>query len=156
MDPEELRRAAHEAVLVGLPARHTLTGIEMLVGQSHVPGVFSPDEAMLELVIAALDHAGVDREHPLSTTGWRERYLPEVRFQHKKVEVDRLLYALHAAASFRSGLQPALLDDTYHWSMTPLWPHATRAAVMTIRAVADGQDLTRTCEGVAMAVRPLR
>lgn len=155
MEYEDLRRAAQDAVLLGLPAAHTLTGIEMLVGQSNVPGTYSPDLAMLELVIAALDVAGISGTNPVSTAGWRERYLPEVRFWGQAAEVERVTYALHAAAAFRSGLQPDVLSDTYFWRGAPLWPYATRAAVMTIRAVADGHDLATTCADVARAVRPL-
>lgn len=47
----------------------------MRLGVCQVRG-FSPDVAMLELVVAALDHAGVGSDHPLSTAGWREKSPP--------------------------------------------------------------------------------
>lgn len=154
MQHEELRQAAQQAVLQGLPAGTTLADIEAAVGRSHVRG-YSPDLAMLELVIAALDVADAGPEQRLSTAGWRERYLPEVTFHNRFTEVDRLVYALHAATAFRAGLRPDILNDIYGWNAVQLWPYATRAAVMTIRAIADGHDLQATCVEVGRAVRAL-
>ena len=103
---------------------------------------------MLELVAAALDVVGVRPEQPLSTAGWREKYLPEVEWRRNRRATERVVYALQTAAAFRTGLRPDILDDTYHWSATPLWPSAVLAAVMTIRATSDGQDLAEVCAGI--------
>jgi hypothetical protein len=148
----ELRDKAQNAVLLGLPAGTSLREIERAVGTSNVRG-YSPDVAMLELVIAALDAAGISRDQPVSSAGWRERYLPELVFRNNYKEAERLTYALHAAAAFRTGLRPDILTDIYGWHSHQLWPYATEAAVMTIRAAADGKDLTAVCESVRRNIR---
>lgn len=153
--PAELREQAHAAVLDGLAAGRTLGQIESDVGQAHVRGTYSPDVAMLELIIAALDVAGISRESPTSSEGWRQRYLPEIRFRNNHREVERQAYALHTAAAFRTGLQPSILDDTYGWNPDPLWPYATRAAVMTIRAAAEGKDIAEVCQQVRSRIPDL-
>jgi hypothetical protein len=114
-----------------------------------------PDVAMLELVVAALDVGQVSWEQPVVTADWRERYLPEVVFRNRPNEVERLVYALQTGAALRTGLRPSILDDTYGWGSVPVLPYATRAAVMTIRAVADGRDLGETCSEVAAAIRAI-
>jgi hypothetical protein len=114
-----------------------------------------PDVAMLELVVAALDVAGVNRDRPVSTADWRDRYLPELTFRNRPREVERLVYALQTAAAFRTGLRPDVLEDTYSWGSVPVLPYATRAAVMTIRAVAAGGDLAAVCDQIAGAIKPL-
>lgn len=62
------------------------------------------------------------------------------------------MYALQTAAALRTGLRPDILDDTYHWGSTPLWPSALLAAVMTIRAVSDGNDLAGPCRLIASGI----
>jgi hypothetical protein len=152
---DEFRRAAQDAVVKGLAGGQSLGEIERAVGRSQVRGIYSPDIAMLELIIAALDLAKVDRARPLSTAGWRERYLPELQWRGRRHEVDRIVYAIQTAAAFRTGLLPDILNDTYSWADIALWPYAARAAVMTIRAIADGRDLEQFCAEVAQQVRPL-
>lgn len=153
--PDELRRAAHHAVLHGLPAGATLAEIEAGVGSSNVRGVYCPDVAMFELVVAALDVAGVSPDSPMSTEGWRERFLPELRFRNRHAEVNRHVYAFQTAVTYRSGMRPQVLDDTYGWFDVPIWPYAARAAVMTLRAVAEGGDLAAMCARVSEVVRQL-
>lgn len=114
--------------------------------------VYEPDVAMLELIVTALDNAGVSRDRPLDISDWRLRFLPEINFRNKHTDVQRLVYALHTAAAFRTGLRPDILNDTYGWGNVVLLPYATRAAVMTIRAVADADDLQATCERIASKV----
>ena len=65
------------------------------------------------------------------------------------------MYALYAAAAFRTGLCPDILTDTYGWRGASPLPYATRAAVMSIRAVADGQALDAVTERIAAALAPL-
>lgn len=151
----ELREQAHEALLNGLVAGQPLAQIESEVGRSRVRGLYAPDIAMLELIVAALDVAGTGPEAPLATQGWRERYLPELTWRNNHHEVERLVYALQTAAAFRTGLQPSILDDTYGWSTTPLWPYATRAAVMTIRAISDGRDIAEVCRQIRSRIPAL-
>lgn len=110
---------------------------------------------MLELVIAALDVAEATRHKPLDGGDWPALFLPEISFRSRHGERARLLYALYAAAAFRTGLRPDILTDTYGWGGAALLPYATRAAVMTIRAVGDGQQLDALTDQIAAAVRPL-
>lgn len=155
MDAEELREKAHSAVLTGLSAGRSLAQIEADVARCHERRVYMPDVAMLELVVAALDVAGASRDRPCSTADWRERYLPELTFRNRPREVERLVYALQTAAAFRTGLRPDILEDTYSWGTVHVLPYATRAAVMTIRAVVADGDLAAVCDEIAGAIRPL-
>ena len=155
MDAEDLRQRAQREVLDGLASGKPVGVIEQAVAACHVRRVYMPDVAMLELVIAALDVGGVDQSHPLDMSDARERFLPEFTFRNRPKEVDRLVYAVQTAAAFRTGLRPDILDDTYSWGSVSLLPYATRAAVMTIRAIAAGRDIAEACAQVAGAIRPL-
>jgi hypothetical protein len=104
---------------------------------------------MLELVIGALDYAGASPERPLDTSDWRERFLPEITFRNRHTDVERVVYALQTAAAFRTGLRPDILNDTYGWGDVALLPYATRAAVMSIRAVSEGHELCDVCGQIA-------
>src|SRR3954452_13020772 len=75
---------------------------------SPVSGRFTPDVALLELAVAALDLACPAGAEPLEYEGLRERYLPEVTFRGC-VEHRNSQYAVYAAACMRGGLQPDLL-----------------------------------------------
>ena len=133
-------------------AGRSLTEIERDVSRCRARSVYEPDLAMLELIIAALDDAGVSRDRPLDTSDWRQRFLPEINFRNKHTEVQRLVYALQTAAAFRTGLRPDILDDTYGWGGAVLLPYATRAAVMTIRAVSADRDLQAACDRISASV----
>lgn len=152
MDAEQARQAAHAAVLHGLRAGRNLAQIERDVLGCRVRRVYEPDLAMLELIITALDDAGVSRDRPLDISDWRQRFLPEINFQNKHTDVQRLVYALQTAAAFRPGLRPDILNDTYGWGGAVLLHYATRAAVMTIRAVAADKDLQGTCDRIEASV----
>ena len=102
---------------------------------THVPGHFTPDVAMLELALTALDLACPPGADPLEYEGVRERYLPEVRFCGR-VEHRNSQYALYAAACMRGGLQPDLLSDAGWWQ-SPLWEYAVFAVVIYCRAAAE-------------------
>ena len=101
----------------------------------HVPGWFSPDVALLELAVTALDLACPPGAEPLEYYGLREQYLPEVTFRGR-VEHRNSRYALYAAACMRGGLQPDLLSDAGWWQ-TPLWQYAVFAVVIYSRAAAE-------------------
>ena len=141
MDADKLRKHAQAAVLDGLPAGRTLAAIELDVAGCRVRGKYEPDLAMLELIIAALDDAGVSRDRPLDISDWRRSFLPEINFHNRHTDVQRLVYALQTAAAFRTGLRPDILNDTYSWSGVALLPYATRAAVMSNRATCADDDL---------------
>lgn len=110
------------------------------VAPSDVRGWFTPDVAMLELAVTALDLASVPGSAPLEYEGLRERYLPEVEFRGR-VEHRNSQYALYAAACMRGGLQPDLLNDAGWWG-TRLWIYAVYALVIYSRAAGDRHDTT--------------
>jgi hypothetical protein len=155
MDADAARTAAHIVVLEGLRAGTALDAIELGVVRCRVRGVYEPDLAMLELIVTALDVARASSAEPLNSVDWPARFLPEVTYRNRHTERERLMYALYAATAFRTGLRPDILTDTYGWRGTSLLPYATRAAVMTIRAVADGQQLEVVTQQIAAAIAPL-
>lgn len=115
MDADAARTAAHIVVLDGLRADTALDAIELSVARCRVRCVYEPDLAMLELIIAALNVARASRTRALNSGDWPARFLPEVTHRNRPTERERLMYALYAAASFRTGLRPDILTDTYGW-----------------------------------------
>ncbi len=135
VDPEILHRRAQAAVLSGLARGDDVYDLMAAAAPSHVPGWFTPDVALLELAVAALDLACPADAEPLEYEGLRERFLPEVTFRGR-VEHRNSQYAVYAAACMRGGLQPDLLSDAGWWR-TPLWQYAVFAAVIYSRAAAE-------------------
>jgi hypothetical protein len=135
IDPDVLDRRARVAVLSGLARGHDVHDLLAAAAPNHVPGKFSPDVALLELAVTALDLACPPGAEPLEYEGLRERYLPEVTFRGR-VEHRNSQYALYAAACMRGGLQPDLLSDAAWWQ-TPLWMYAVFAVVIYARAAAE-------------------
>jgi hypothetical protein len=135
IDQDVLHRRAQVAVLSGLAAGDDVYDLVAAAAPSHVPGWFTPDEALLELAVTALDLACPSGAEPLEYEGLRERYLPEVTFRGR-VEHRNSQYALYAAACMRGGLQPDLLSDAGWWQ-TPLWQYAVFAVVIYSRAAAE-------------------
>jgi hypothetical protein len=135
VDPDVLHRQAQEAVLSGLVRGDDIHDLMIAITPNHVPGRFSPDVAMLELAVTALELACPPGAAPLAYEGLRERYLPEVTFRGR-VEHRNSQYALYAAACMRGGLQPDLLHDTGWWQ-SPLWSYAVLAVVIYARAAAE-------------------
>ena len=76
---EVLPRRAQEAVLSGLARGNDVYDLMAAAEPSHVPGLFTPSDALLELVVTALDLACPTGAEPLEYQGLRERCLPEVR-----------------------------------------------------------------------------
>lgn len=138
-DPAVLHVRAQRAALGALVAAPD-DPYELLVAVQpyHQPG-FTPDVAMLELAVCALDLACPPGAEPLAYEGLRERYLPEVRFRGR-TEHRNSQYALYAAACLRGGLEPNLLDDAGWWQ-TPLWRYACFALLIYARAAAERQGL---------------
>jgi hypothetical protein len=135
IDEDVLHRRAQAAVLSGLAAGDDIDDLMAAAAHNHVPGWFTPDEALLELAVTALDVASPAGAEPLEYEGLRERLLPEVTF-HGRVEHRNSQYALYAAACMRGGLQPDLLSDAGWWQ-TPLWQYAVFAVVIYSRAAAE-------------------
>jgi hypothetical protein len=135
IDPGVLYRRAQVAVLSGLTRGDDVSNLMEAVAPRHVPGWFTPDVALLELAVTALDLASPPGAEPLVYEGLRERYLPEVTFR-SRVEHRNSQYALYAAACMRGGLQPDLVNDAGWWE-TPLWQYAVFAVVIYSRAAAE-------------------
>jgi hypothetical protein len=135
IDQDVLHRRAQVAVLSGLAAGDDVYDLMAAPAPSHVPGWFTPDVALLESAVTALDLACPAGAEPLEYEGLRERYLPEVTFRGR-VEHRNSQYALYAAACMRGGLQPDLLSDAGWWQ-TPLWQYAVFAVVIYSRAAAE-------------------
>lgn len=135
-----LHRQAQVAVLAGLLRGDDIDALVASVAPTDVPGWFTPDVALLELAVSALDMASVPGSAPLEYDGLRERYLPELEFRGR-VEHRSSQYALYAAACMRGGLQPDLLNDAGWWS-TRLWIYAVYAVVIYSRAAADRRGTT--------------
>jgi hypothetical protein len=108
---------------------------------------------MLEVAVAALDVAGVDRDNTLPTR-LVDRYLPEVTFKNRRELQERVRFALYAATAMRSGLELDLLDDTYWWQEDRLSRYALWAAVIYIRGCSEltGRDMTTFVADVAGAL----
>jgi hypothetical protein len=140
IDKAVLHRQAQVAVLAGLLRGDDIDALVEAVAPADIAGWFTPDVAVLELAMSALDLASVPGCEPLQYEGLRERYLPEVEFRGR-VEHRNSQYALSAAACMRGGLQPDLLDDTGWWQ-TRLWIYAVYAAVIYSRAAADRRGST--------------
>src|SRR5688500_11524584 len=99
--PAPDRTAAVRVVLQGLANGDELADIGRSLFELHPKGSLFPGDVLLELASDALDVAGVSRERPLSYSGVRERYLPEVEFRgntaHQKSQsVLRLAAMTHA------------------------------------------------------------
>ena len=138
--PEVLHRQAQLAVLAAMQRGEDLDGLTQAVAPSEVPHWFTPDVAILELAVTALElatPAGADR---LVYEDLRERYLPEVQFRGRN-EHRNSQYALYAAASMRGGLEPDLLNDAGWWQ-TRLWTSAVCGLLIYARAAAERQDTT--------------
>ena len=122
-------------MLAGLLRGDDIDALVEAVAPSHVRGWFTPDVAVLELAVTALDLASIAGAPPLEYEGLRERYLPEAQFRGR-ADHRSSQYALYAAACIRGGVQPDLLNDAGWWN-TPLWIYAVYALVIYIRAAAD-------------------
>jgi hypothetical protein len=135
IDQDVLHRRAQVAVLSGLVTDDDVYDLMAAAAPSHVRGWFTPDVALLELAVTALDLACPAGAESLVYEGLRERYLPEVTFRGR-VEHRNSQYALYATACMRGGLQPDLLSDAGWWQ-TPLWQYAIYAVVIYSRAAAE-------------------
>jgi hypothetical protein len=133
--PDDARIHAQVALLRALLDQRSLKQAESAVSQTEVRG-FSPDVAMLEVAVAALDVAGVDRDNMLPTR-LADRYLPEVTFKNRRQMQERVRFALYAATAMRSGLELDLVGDTYWWQDDRLWRYALWAAVIYIRGCSE-------------------
>jgi hypothetical protein len=149
VDPDVLHRRAQVAALTGLGRGDDVHDLMAAVAPNHVPGHFTPDVALLELAVSALELACPPGAEPLQYEGLRERHLPEVTFRGR-VEHRNSQYAIYAAACMRGGLEPDLLSDAGWWQ-TPLWTYAVFAVVIYSRAASNrlGVPLGEIAERIA-------
>jgi hypothetical protein len=140
VDQDLLHRQAQVAFLAGLLRGDDIDTLVASVAPCDVPGWFTPDVAILELAVTALDLASAPGSAPLEYEGLREHYLPEVEFRGR-IQHRSSQYALYAAACMRGGLQPDLLNDAGWWQ-TRLWIYAVYAAVIYSRAAAERRSTT--------------
>lgn len=140
LDPSLLHQQAQAAVLNALLRGDDVDNVVAAVAPFEVRGTFTPDVAMLELAVDALDLADIPGSDLLEYEGLRERYLPEIEFSGR-VEHRNSQYALYATACLRGGLRPDLVNDAGWWN-TRLWIYATRALIIYTRAAAERRDTT--------------
>lgn len=81
IDQAVLHRQAQVAVLAGLLRGDDIDALVEAVAPADIPGWFTPDVAVLQLAMSALDLASIPGSEPLQSEGLRERYLPEVEFR---------------------------------------------------------------------------
>jgi hypothetical protein len=105
IDPDVLHRRAQVELLARLARGGDAHGVMAAVAPHHVPGQFSPDVALLELAVTALDLACPPGAEPLGYDGLLEHYLPEVTFRGP-LEHRISQYALYAATCIREGYSP--------------------------------------------------
>lgn len=130
-----LHRQAQTAALTGLLRQDDLAEIVGAVAPNDVPGWFTPDVAILDLAVTALELAASASPVPLEYEGLREKYLPEREFRGR-VEHRNSQYALYATACIRGGLQPDLANDAGWWH-TRLWNYALYGLVIYSRAASE-------------------
>ena len=73
IDQDVLHRRAQVAVLSGLAAGDDVYDLMTAAAPSHVPGWFTPDAALHDLAVSALDLACPASAEPLEYEGLRER-----------------------------------------------------------------------------------
>ena len=108
-----------------------------------------PAEVLLELAAEALTESGASPAEPIQYEGMRDRFLPEYHFRGKSQQ-HKSHYALMAAAMFKAGVYPDLLDEAYGWGIDDMWEYAFYALVLYGRVA--GERTGRTAEAVAMAI----
>ena len=140
-DPGVLHRNAQVRILSGLAAGDDDVLVLLgAVAPCDVPGLFTPDVALLEVAATALGLACPPGSDPLEYEGLTDRYLSDQMLDGRTLRY-RTQYALYAAACLRGGLHPDLLGDAGGWEPR-LWTYAVSAVVLYVRAAADRAGLT--------------
>jgi hypothetical protein len=139
--PDALHVQAQRTLLDGLRRGQSLSQLERAVRQSQTKG-FTPDVAVLEVGVAAMDLAGVDRNAPIAKADLVTVHLSEINFRNQRALQERTTYALNAIAAIRGGLEPDILEDTYWWQTRDIVQHAVIAATAYVRACAQRRQQT--------------
>ena len=133
---EELCLAAQRALLIALRDGAELPAVEAAVRSTGRKG-FTPDVAALQLAVAAMDLAAVDRANPLEKADLVTRHLAEVEFRNQRALQERTAYAINAVAAIRGGLEPDIVTDMYWWRSRDIVEYAVLAAVAYVRGCAE-------------------
>ena len=140
-DPGVLHRNAQVRILSGLAAGDDDVLVLLgAVAPCDVPGLFTPDVAMLEVAATALSLACPPGSDPLEYEGLTDRYLSDQMLDGGTLRY-RTQYAFYAAACLGGGLLPDLLRDAGAWEPR-LWTYAVSAVVLYTRAAADRSEQT--------------
>ena len=142
-DPfDALHVQAQRALLDGLRRGDTLSELEHAVRHSQTKR-FTPDLAILQVGVAALDLARVDRNGPIAKAELVEQHLTALDFRNQRGLQERTTYALYAVAAIRGGLELDILQDVYWWRTRDIVEYAVTAAAAYVRACAQrrGQSI---------------
>ncbi len=134
--PEALHDQAQRALLDGLRRGDDLDELERAVRRSKAKG-FTPDVAVLEVGVAAMDLAEVDRSTPIAKADLISLHLSEIDFRNQRALQERTTYALNIIAAMRGGLEPDILEDMYWWRIRDIVEYAVIAATAYVRACAQ-------------------
>jgi hypothetical protein len=134
--PNALHAQAQRALLDGLRRGDDLGQLERAVRQSKTK-TFTPDIAVLQVGVAAMDLAGVEGTSPIAKADLITQHLPEINFRNQRALQERTTYALSAVAAIRGGLEPDILEDMYWWHTRDIVEYAVIAATAYVRACAQ-------------------
>lgn len=135
-----LHLQAQRAFLAGLGQGQTLRQLEHAVRQCQTK-TFTPDLAVLEVGVAALDLAQIDRTAPIHKAELISEHLTEINFRNQRALQERTTYALNAVAALRGGLELDVLEDMYWWRTRDIVEYAVIAATAYVRGCAHRQAL---------------
>jgi hypothetical protein len=139
--PEDPDVQAQRALLDGLRRADDLSRLEQAVRRTSAKG-FTPDLAVLQVGVAALDLAGVGRDTPIAKAELVTTHLPEINFRNQRALQERTTYALNAVAAIRGGLELDVLEDMYWWRTRDIVQYAVIAATAYVRACAQRRGQT--------------
>lgn len=133
--PDAAHAQAQRALLDGLRRGDGLDDLERAVRRSTTK-TFTPDVAVLQVGVAAMDLAGVDRSTPIAKADLT-LHLKEINFRNQRALQERTTYALNTIAAMRGGLEPDILDDMHWWQTRDIVEYAVIAATAYVRACAQ-------------------
>jgi hypothetical protein len=126
---------AQRALLDGLRRGDDLDDLERAVRRSKT-NTFTPDVAVLQVGVAAMDLAGVDRNTPIAKADLITLHLKEINFRNQRALQERTTYALNIIAVMRGGLESDILHDMYWWQTRDIVKYAVIASTAYVRACA--------------------
>jgi hypothetical protein len=123
-----------------------LSDVERELAWLHPKHNTFPGEVFVELGADALEVGGFRRRSALSHEQLRDRFLSDYEFRGR--ELQKLRYAVLAAAATTGGVEVDLLDEVAYWGSDDFWRYAMYAAIAYVRAAAsqlgvDVQEIAR-------------